>query len=132
MGLPESAELLCHALGFGRPEIAQTIEPVLATGLIETPFVRVEPGQVAGLDHRLIAVALKGKVDLHLKMYLGATDPLDEVEVDGDPSMKARIEGGTPGDLATVAALLNAAPGMSESRPGLRTVLDGPFPLCRA
>src|SRR5688572_16871716 len=75
VGLPESAELLCHALGFGRPEIAQTIEPVLATGLIETPFVRVEPGQVAGIDHRLIAVALKGKVDLHLKMYLGATDP---------------------------------------------------------
>jgi 4-hydroxy-tetrahydrodipicolinate reductase len=124
VGLPESAELLCHALGFGRPKIEQAIEPVVAGEAIETPFVRVEPGEVAGLDHRLTASAARGRVELRLQMYLGAKNPMDDVEIDG--------EGGTPGDLATVAALLNAAPRMGECRPGLRTVLDAPFPLCRA
>lgn len=132
VGLPESAELLCAALGFGRPSISEELKPVVATRPIETPFVRVEPGQVAGIDHRLVAVAKKGRVELHLEMYLGAESPRDEVEIDGEPNMRARLEGGTPGDLATVAALLNAAAAMGAAAPGLRTVLDGPFPLCRA
>jgi len=132
VGLPESAGLLCAAFGFGRPRIEQSIDPVTARAAIETPFVRVEPGQVAGIDHRLVATAPRGRVELRLQMYLGAPDPADEIEIDGDPPMRARLEGGTPGDLATVAALLNAAPAMHRLAPGLRTVLDGPVPLCRA
>ena len=132
VGLPESAALLGAALGFGRLDVVETIDPVVATSTIDTPFVHVEPGQVAGIDHRLVARAGERSLELHLKMYLGAPDPVDEIEVDGEPPMRARLEGGTQGDLATVATLLNAAPGMAAARPGLRTVLDGPFPLCRA
>jgi 4-hydroxy-tetrahydrodipicolinate reductase len=132
VGLPESAHLLCAALSFGKPELTETIEPVVATAPIETPFVRVEAGQVAGIDHWLVAAAPRGRVELRLQMYLGAPEPRDEIDVDGEPPMKARLDGGTPGDLATVAALLNAAPRMGAVAPGLRTVIDGPFPLCRA
>ncbi len=132
VGLPESAELLCHALSFGRPKIDESIEPVVARDAIETPFVRVEPGRVAGIDHRLVATARRGRVELHLQMYVGAATPADEIEIDGEPPMRACIDGGTQGDLATVAALLNAAPRMGDVAPGLRTVIDGPFPLCRA
>ncbi|MBM4015818.1 MAG: dihydrodipicolinate reductase [Planctomycetes bacterium] len=132
VGLPESAELLCAALGFGRPRIVEELLPKVATRPIATDHVRVEPGQVAGIDHRLVATAPRGVVELHLEMYVGAEAPRDEVEIDGDPPIRARLDGGTPGDLATVAALLNAAPAMAAAAPGLRSVLDGPFPLCRA
>lgn len=132
VGLPESAALLCSALAFGRPRIADTLEPVVAREAIETPFVRVEPGQVAGIDERLVATASRGRVELHLQMYVGARDPVDEIELEADPPLRVRIEGGTPGDMATVATLLNAAAGMSSCAPGLRSAIDGPFPLCRA
>jgi 4-hydroxy-tetrahydrodipicolinate reductase len=132
VGLPESAALLCEVLHFGRPKIRETLEPVVAKSAIETPFVKVAAGGVAGLDHRLVAEAPAGRIDITLQMYLGAPDPHDQIDVAGEPPLRLRIEGGTPGDLATVAALLNAAPAMRALAPGLRNVIDGPFPLCRA
>jgi 4-hydroxy-tetrahydrodipicolinate reductase len=132
VGLPESAALLCEVLRFGRPKITERLEPVVASAAIETPFVKIAPGRVAGLDHRLIAQAPAGRIEITLVMALAAADPHDQIELDGEPPMKLRIDGGTPGDLATVAALLNAAPAMGALKPGLRHVLDGPFPLCRA
>ncbi len=132
VGLPESAQLLCRVLCFGKPAIEETLKPVVATATIETPFVRVEAGQVAGIDHRLVAVAPRGRVELHLQMYVGAPDPRDTICIDGEPALQLTIGGGTPGDLATVAALLNAAPALASAAPGLRTVMEGPFPLCRA
>lgn len=132
IGLPESAALLCEVLRFGRPSIKETLEPVVAKTAIETPFVKVAPGRVAGLDHRLVAQAPAGRIEIVLQMVLGAADPHDQIELVGEPPLKLRIEGGTPGDLATVAALLNAAPVMATLAPGLRHVLDGPVPICRA
>lgn len=132
VGLPESAALLCEVLRFGRPEITERLEPVVASAAIETPFVKIAAGRVAGLDHRLVAQAPGGRIEITLVMALGAADPHDSIELAGEPPMKLRIDGGTPGDLATVAALLNAAPAMGAQKPGLRHVLDGPFPLCRA
>lgn len=132
VGLPESAQLLCHVLGFGKPQLDETLKPVVASATIETPFVRIEAGQVAGIDHHLLATAPRGTVELHLQMYVGAPTPRDSITIEGEPAMKLVLEGGTPGDLATVAALLNAAPAMGACAPGLRTVFDGPFPLCRA
>jgi 4-hydroxy-tetrahydrodipicolinate reductase len=132
VGLPESAALLCEVLRFGRPRIRETLEPVVAKAPLETAFAKVAAGRVAGLEHRLVAEAPHGRIDITLQMYLGAPDPHDLIELAGEPPLKLRIEGGTPGDLATVAALLNAAPAMRALAPGLRNVIDGPFPLCRA
>jgi hypothetical protein len=132
VGLPESAALLCEVLHFGRPRITETLEPVVAKSAIETAYVKIAAGRVAGLDHRLVAEAPAGRIDITLQMYLGAAEPHDQIEVIGEPPLKLRIEGGTPGDLATVAALLNAAPEMRALKPGLRHVLDGPFPICRS
>jgi hypothetical protein len=131
IGLPESAALLCEALRFGRPEIRETIEPVVAAAAIETPFVRVPKGGVAGLDHRLVARAPGGTVEMTLQMYLGAPSTHDRLELAGEPPLVLEVEGGTPGDLATVAALLNAAPALAALAPGLRSVLDAPPPVCR-
>jgi len=44
----------------------------------------------------------------------------------GDPPMTVVVEGGTFGDTATVAAVVNTARRVGESRPGLRTMLEIP------
>ncbi len=126
VGLPESAELLCHALGWGAPRIVQSLEPVVAHTKVETPFVNVEKGAVAGQDQRLTATTDCGIVEIELKMFLGAPDPRDEIWLDAEPPIHCLLEGGVAGDLATVATLLNAASGIAALSPGLRTVVDCP------
>jgi 4-hydroxy-tetrahydrodipicolinate reductase len=64
-------------------------------------------------------------VRLELVIALGAEDPRDEVELDADPPLRLIVPGGVPGDLATAAAAVNAAPAVTELR-GLVTVLDLP------
>ena len=46
----------------------------------------------------------------------------------GSPDLHMRMEGGVPGDLATVAMLVNSLPQVVEAPPGLKTVLDLPPP----
>jgi len=56
-------------------------------------------------------------------MYVGATKPRDEVTVNGIPPMRVVVEGGTPGDEATPAILVNCLPRVMEAKPGLHTML---------
>jgi len=61
------------------------------------------------MDERLVAHA-DGRpiVTLALRMQMDATS-LDEIEIDGDPPIRCRFEGGIQGDRATVGLLLAAA-----------------------
>ncbi len=57
-------------------------------------------------------------------MYAGASDPYDEIEFIGVPNISLRIPGGTPGDIATVAMIVNSIPRVIDSPAGLLTVKD--------
>ena len=110
----------------GKPKIRH-LEPVIADRTIQTDFVRVEPGHVAGIHQ--IAVATRGDVvivRLDLKMYVGAKEPHDRVRLEGDPAMDLLFEDGVAGESATIANLINAVPRLLALPPGIRTVLDLP------
>ena len=57
-------------------------------------------------------------------MYLDAADPHDAVRIEGDPSIKLRIDEGVAGDFATVAAVINAVPRIMNAPAGIRLMSE--------
>lgn len=107
VGLPESLAFLADALGWDWQSIDETIEPVLGGD-----------GRVAGVRQ----VAQAGNIELELQMYVGAQNPRDEIEIAGKPPLRVVINGGTAGDLATPAILVNMVPSLLSAVPGLHTM----------
>ena len=131
IGLVESLRLVMHGLGWLIETFSELLEPVIANSEVETPYVTVLPGRVAGIKHTAEAF-MNGHcvVFMDLQMYVGADQPEDRVIVDGDPPINLVVEGGIFGDTATVAALVNGIPQVLSAAPGLRTVADMPVPRC--
>jgi 4-hydroxy-tetrahydrodipicolinate reductase len=131
VGLPESLHMLATGLGWALSRSEDTIEPVVADRPIETEFVRVAAGQVAGV--RQVAKGFVGDqavLTLELQMYVGAPDPQDSVVIDGDPPVHITVAGGFQGDLATAALVVNAAPVVVRANPGLASMRDIPLIHC--
>ncbi len=127
VGLPESVALIADGLGLEVETISETIEPILAEADVRTEYLHVRAGQVAGV--RQIGRGLAGdqeRIRLDLQMYVGAKEPMDEIRFFGTPDLCARIPGGTHGDLATAAVVVNSIPLLVQAPPGLRTVVDLP------
>lgn len=129
IGLRESLLMLADGLGWALNNIEETLEPVVAERVVETPFFTVQPGEVAGIHHAITGYkAGEAALSLDLKMYVGADDPRDAVRVEGDPPIDLVVQNGIFGDTATVAALVNTVPLALEAKPGLRTMKDLPVP----
>jgi 2,4-diaminopentanoate dehydrogenase len=124
-GLPESVAMVADGLGLAIDDISESIEPVIATEHVTTEFLEVAPGQVAGV-HQIArgTAAGKEKIFLELKMYVGAKDPADTIELEGEPRLTLTIPGGTHGDLATAAVVVNTIPIILAAPAGLRTSRD--------
>lgn len=130
-GFQESLMLVANALGWDVGPITETIDAVVADKLIVTDHFRVEPGQTAGLHQIVKAETTEGySIYLDLKMYQGAKDPHDTIRLASDPPVEATIKNGVAGDLATVAALVNAVPRLLDSRPGVRLMTELSVPRC--
>lgn len=127
-GLPESVAMVADGLGLALDEISETIEPVIAEQPVKTEFLEVSPGQVAGV-HQLARGVGEGveRVRMELKMYVGAKDPSDIVELRGIPSLSLTIPGGTHGDLATAAVVVNTIPAIVAAPAGILTSRDLPL-----
>lgn len=120
VGLVESALFVAQALGWRLERLVETIGPVLADHESETGVLTVPTGHVAGIRHTAQGyVGDHCVVDLDLQMYVGAHEPHDAVQIEGDPPLNVVIRGGTAGDAATAAALVNAAPRVLAASPGL-------------
>jgi 4-hydroxy-tetrahydrodipicolinate reductase len=129
IGLRESIALVGRACGWKLDTITQSVESVIAERDEKTEFLNVKKGQVAGIwNHGIGKEGGRVRVEMDLKMFVGAKDPFDAVKVTGHPPMHLRVEGGTPGDLATAAMLVNMLPRVAAARPGLLTMLDLPVP----
>jgi hypothetical protein len=128
VGLPESLHMLATSLGWQLDRSTDTIEPVIADQRITTEFVAVEPGQVAGV--RQVARGFVGEreaISLELRMYVGAPDPQDTVEIDGEPPVRMTVAGGLHGDIATAAIVINAIPSAVRAGAGLASMADAPL-----
>jgi 4-hydroxy-tetrahydrodipicolinate reductase len=130
IGLRESAHAVMQALSWPIERIEEQIQPVIAEAPVATPFLTVEPGQVAGLRQEMRVWGENvERLALELQMFVGAPASYDSVEVDGDPPLSMRIEGGVFGDTATIGALVNTIPKVLAAAPGLMTMLDLPVPF---
>lgn len=128
VGLPESVAMVADGLGLAVDQITETIEPVLAPERVTTEFLTVEPGLAAGV-HQIARGLSGGKevVYLELRMYVGAKDPADTVELTGHPNISLVIPGGAHGDVATAAVVVNTIPAVLDAPAGLRTSRDLPL-----
>jgi len=128
-GLKESLALIAHCLGWKTGRIVETGDAVVAERDIQTQFLEVKQGQTCGLHQRAEA-KVNGRVclTLDLKMYLDAPEPHDAIQIEGVPPLDVVIKGGVAGDQATVAALVNSAPRLLQSKPGLLLATDLPVP----
>jgi 2,4-diaminopentanoate dehydrogenase len=126
IGLPESIAMVCDSLGSPVEKIDQDISAKIAESSVKTEhFGTVDTGKVIGLvqdgrgysKERIVA-------RYHIEMYAGAKDTRDEIEFIGNPTIRLQIPGGTPGDIATSAIIVNSIPRVVEASPGLKTVRD--------
>ena len=127
-GLPESIAMVADGLGFRLDDITETIEPMIADETVKTEFLEVAPGQVTGVHQ--VGRGLAGgveKIFMELKMYVGAKNPSDTVELKGEPSISMTVPGGTHGDIATAAVAVNAIPTILAANAGLRSSRDLPL-----
>jgi hypothetical protein len=127
-GLPESVAMVSDGLGLDVEEITETIEPVIARERVVTEFLTVEAGQVAGV-HQIARGRVKGheKIYMELQMYVCAPESSDTVELIGHPNITLTVPGGTHGDIATAAVVINTIPAILAAPAGLRTSRDLPM-----
>ncbi len=128
VGLLESMQMIAAGLGWRLDRCTRTLSPVIARRSFGGR-VPVRRGEAAG-QREILRGFRKGREVMRLELIIamGADDARDEVVLRGDPPLTMQVVGGTPGDVATVAALLNAAPRVAAARPGLLTALDLPLP----
>jgi 2,4-diaminopentanoate dehydrogenase len=128
-GLPESVAMVADGLGLEVEDITETIEPMIARERVRTEFIDIAPGQVAGV-HQIARGVAGGteKIYMELQMYVGAAGSSDTVELSGEPNISLTIPGGTHGDIATAALVVNSIPAILAAPAGLRTARD--LPLC--
>ena len=128
VGLPESIAMIASGLGWELDEITESIEPVIAKNRVKTNFVTVEPGQAAGV--RQVGKGIRSRkemVTLEFEAYVGASESHDTVYVTGIPNLEVTIKGGTHGDIATIAMVVNSVRRVIDAPPGLVTMKDLPI-----
>lgn len=115
-GLAASAKLVATGLGWYYHDVRESLQPILD-----------DEDRVAGIRQEVMLRADDGKT-AHLTMVMewGLPDPVDIVEVNGDPPMRVEIAGGYHGDLGTTAQVLMALSRCHELEPGLYRPTDLP------
>jgi len=130
VGLVESLDMILKGLGWVADAIEETLDPVVADRNLETEYLKIKKGRVCGIKHCARAFR-NGKeiVSLDLRMYVGAPESFDLVEIEGVPPIRAKFTGGIHGDHATVAALINSIPFVMCADPGLLTMREIRLPM---
>lgn len=129
IGLRESALTVLRRLGWQADRFIESIKPMLATRRVTTPYLTVKQGQVTGIHQTLkCRQGAKTLLVFDWKMYVGAPESYDRVEIKGDPPLIMNIDGGIFGDTGTIGALVNTIPRVLQAAPGLRSAVDLPVP----
>ena len=128
MGMGESVVMLAQGLGRHpmQKEVRTSLAPVLAEHDVACGLGPIEAGRVRGMYNTGHWSGGGLEIELELTMAVGEKQPRDEIEITADRDLHVVIPGSTPGDTATVAALVNVARVLPRVKPGLRTMLDLP------
>lgn len=129
VGMAESIYMIGDALGWEVDRVLDEVTPKIAESRVSSEFFTIVPGQVRGL--RQIGIGyVDGKplITLHMEAYLGARESFDAVHIDGSPKLSVKVIGGTHGDIATAAIVVNSIPKLLRAAPGYRTMRDMPIP----
>ncbi len=133
IGFNESITMIAKALGLEIDDIKQTREPIISNTYRETPYVKVEPGMVAGCRH--IGIGLrKGEQIIVLEHPQQIQPELENVEtgdyinIEGTPNINLAIKPELPGGIGTIAIAVNMIPQVVNSKPGLVSMSDLPVP----
>lgn len=130
VGAAESVAMLASALEWELDTIETSIDPVLADERLETEYLTVDVGDVAGVHQTARGIeAGTERVRLELKMAVGL-EARDVVRFEATPEVSVTVDGGYHGDVSTAAIVANCAPHVVEADPGLKTMLD--VPVCSA
>lgn len=129
IGLAESLAMVAAGLGWPVGDIHEELAPIVSEAGTRSTEIEVPAGHVAGLRQTMEARTGDGRtVVLELVMELAGGGDADEVELESDPPVRLRVEGGVSGDKATVATLVNTVGRVLEAPRGLRSALDLPLP----
>ncbi|MBU3191666.1 NADP-binding protein [Clostridium bowmanii] len=133
IGFAQSIPMIAITLGLDYDEITETHDPIISNTYRETPYVKVEPGMVAGCNHIAVATR-KGKPIItleHLQQIhpeCEAVDTGDYIDIKGDTDIHLAIKPETPGGIGTIAMAVNMIPQVISSRSGLKTMMELPIP----
>lgn len=133
MGIGESVAMIAAGLGHeAKPkDIAITLDPVIANREMDSLLGKIQPGMVCGMRNTAKWANKDLTIELDLTMAVGTEDAKDQVELSGPVPLTLTIPGSTPGDSATVAAMVNCAKALPCVTPGLKTMIDMPPAGCR-
>lgn len=133
IGFNESITMISEALGLGIDEIKQTREPIVSKTFRQTPYVKVEPGMVAGCRHVGVGyrngeevIILEHPQQIHPELENVETG--DYIEIEGTPSINLSIKPELPGGIGTIAIAVNMIPHVIKAAPGLVAMKDLPVP----
>ncbi len=127
VGFTESVAMIAAGLGWKMDRITDTIEPRIAEAATESGLGRIAAGKVIGITQDAVGYRHgEAAIRLHMEAYLGAPESYDEVRIEGSPNLRSRVEGGIPGDIATVSIVVNCLPRILHAPPGLITMKDLP------
>ncbi len=123
VGLAESVSMIGDALGWKLERVTDEIQPVVAKGPVESRFLKVEAGQVCGINQDGVGYRDgKPAIVLHMEAYLGAPESYDSVQIEGSPPVFVKALGGYHGDVSTTSITVNTIPRVLEATPGLHTM----------
>ncbi len=133
IGFNESISMIAEAMGIEIDEIKQTREPIISHTHRETPYIKVEPGMVAGCRQVGIAyskgkevIVLEHPQQIHPEME--NVDTGDYIDIEGTPNIHLNIKPELPGGICTMAVAVNMIPHVINAGPGLVNMKDLPVP----
>lgn len=127
VGLTESVALIARTLRWKIDKIEETIAPVVAQAPCKTEYFDVASGFVTGVEQYGYGYCNGEKlIELHLRMCVDAGEGVDEVWLEGKPSIHSVVHG-VHGDLSTAAVAANSIRRIVAAPPGVVTMADIPM-----
>lgn len=133
IGFTESIHMIASALGWEIERVEEKREAIVSQVRRQTPFVTIEPGQVAGCYHTAVAY-LDGKpviTLIHPQQIcpsLEGVETGDAIEIKGTPNISLSGTPEIPGGQATCSLAVNMIPRVLTASPGLHTMAELPVP----